>query len=354
MIRRFWWGAALALSVSAAAAPLASRQAMISSGVRTTAAPDKPTVYGYPLSVTFTKDDAGKMFEVIAESPKPVTIELWSGDIPRGSATWDKAHKFLGSSGKAPALKPSFRWMIDPGQYTVLFLATVPAGQKVEPFMLSYGKETRTPTEADKAEWSKATAAFDLAQIRMRQAKRAFAPGFTAIATDRNPVTLGQFRGKVVLVTFWSAQAEGFLGDLGYIQGLYNLYHDKGFEMVSFCLDTDQAAFDDYMTKYTPEWKQVWDGRTGNAGIAQKWGVPPLDTTGADASGEQSAQTTYNGVYDDFLIDAQGHIAATNIYREALQKQIKALLAENVTLQEALKNAPDEPADATDEAPAAK
>lgn len=333
MVRRIWAGAllALALPMWANAKPLLSRQAAMASGVRAVydAASGKPTVYGFPVVLTFEKADAGKMLEIGADSPKPITIELWTGEIAKGATSWDTGRQFLGNSGEAPSKLPTFKWMIQPGTYTVLFVATLPPGQKPEPLYISYGREVRVPTAADKVEWEKASARYNVYRYRMAQNKRQVAPNFAAVDSNGKPFSLQQYRGKVVLVHFWSGAEEAVRHDIGYTKPVWTRYHNRNFEVLSFCLDTDATGWDAIQQEHAPWWPQVFDARTGNAAIAEKYGV---DTTPTN-----------------FLLDGSGRIIARGVHFDRLLRAVGNAVMENEAYQAALKAMPDD-----DEEPAAE
>lgn len=311
--------ALLLLPLSAGAKPVATKQASMTGGVRAVFDTDsrKDTVYGSVIPLTFTKQDAGKMLEILVDSPKPVLIELWSGDIPRGATSWDKSRKFLGNSGRAPEAKPAFRWMIEPGNYTALVLATLPPGQKPDSFFISWGKEVRVPSEKDTNEWNLAVAKFTVNRILQSQAKRAFVPNFSAIAVDKNPVSPQQYRGKVLLIHFFSGNDQPMLDEIGYLHGLHANLKDQGFEMIGVCLDTEQTAFDAIQEQFHPTWRQLFDGRTGNSAIADKYGIEEY--------------------MENLLVDASGRIVARNLHRLALSKILVATIDEAKAYQQAQK-----------------
>jgi len=278
MNRRLWVGAlaALLIPLPAMAKPVASRQtSMTRNGVSAvfTKESGKPTIYGVTLPLTFQAAEKGKMLEIVAESPVPVKIELWTGTIPANAKSWDRNRTFLGSSGNESSKRPSFKWMVEPGPYTALILATLPAGEKPEPFLVSYGKEVRTASEADKAEWEKAVSEYTLSKIQALHARRTPAAPFTAITYDRKTISLSQLRQKVVLVYFWSQQGPGFAETFGLISALAAKHGPEGLEAIGISLDSDPAAFEQFIQGAQPTWPQAFDQATGNEALAEKYGV---------------------------------------------------------------------------------
>jgi len=108
---------------SASAKPEATRQASMTNGVRSVSKADsgKNTVYGYIMPMTFTKDEIGKMFEFVVDSPKPVVIQMWNGLISKTDTEWEKRRGFMGASGE-PSKTPSFKFLAEKGSVTLMVL----------------------------------------------------------------------------------------------------------------------------------------------------------------------------------------------------------------------------------------
>ena len=321
MNRRLWVGglAALLLPLPAMAKPVASRQtSMTRNNVQAVFSKEsgKPTVYGITVPLIFTKADEGKMLELVAESPKPIKIELWTGNIPVGATSWDKKRTFLGTSGAAFARNASFKWMVESGTYTALILATLPPGEKPENFLVSYGKEVRDATEADKAEWQKAVNDVTLSRIQALHAKRAIAPNFQALTTDRKTIVLTQLRNKIVLLYFWSQEDEGTAQTFQVVNYLADKHKDEGLEVIGVSLDNDPAAFEQFIQNAQPTWPQVFDQATGNEVLADKYKV-----------------TGWSGL---FLIDGTGRIISQDQNLNALVKEVVNALHENRAYQASL------------------
>ena len=132
------------------------------------------------------------------------------------------------------------------------------------------------------------------------------APEISGNDTSGHAVTLAQFKGKVILLDFWSSYCGPCRQENKRVQPVYNKYHPAGFEIISLSLDNErrlwlQAILADGMT-----WPQASDLRGG-----------------AGASG---------GVYDitdlprNVLIDRTGKIFAKDIHGDDLVKAIEKLL----------------------------
>src|SRR5262249_33763858 len=65
-------------------------------------------------------------------------------------------------------------------------------------------------------------------------------PDFNETATDDKPISVSQYKGKIVLVDFWATWCGPCMGEVPSVVKTYQKYHDKGFEIVGISLDTDK------------------------------------------------------------------------------------------------------------------
>src|SRR6187431_3372357 len=64
------------------------------------------------------------------------------------------------------------------------------------------------------------------------------APDFTVTDPTGKPITLSNFRGKLVLVNFWTSACMPCRVDHPALYKLYNSYKNFGFDVISVSLDT--------------------------------------------------------------------------------------------------------------------
>lgn len=64
------------------------------------------------------------------------------------------------------------------------------------------------------------------------------APAFTLFDANKKPVSLKDFKGKGVVLSFWTTYCQGCLSEMDLIRPLFDKYHDKA-EFVSVCADAD-------------------------------------------------------------------------------------------------------------------
>ena len=91
-------------------------------------------------------------------------------------------------------------------------------------------------------------------------------PGFSATDFDGKPISLQQYRGKVVLLDFWAVWCGPCLTEMPNVKRVYNSYKDQGFDIIGVSLDTDEARLRNYLKKNNIPWRQIFTG--------QKWRSP--------------------------------------------------------------------------------
>jgi peroxiredoxin len=308
------------LSMPVAAKPVASRTASMTSptsGVRMTfqAEDGKKTAYGFALPLTITRSDVGKFLEVVAKSPKPLTIEMWTGGIlnPASRTDWvsSRRHKFLGNSG-APSTTPTFKWMAEKeGEYTLLFLDVVPEGTKTGTFLFTYGKELRKPTAIDQAEWDNAVAEYNAKLEKQAEERRNTWVDFQATATDEKPISASMYRDKVLLILFFAASDTASREEMPTIISLYDKYRGKGFEVIGISSDESAETLNQYLQTLGIKWRIIYDVAT--------------DTT------VQTLDQRYNvtEIPYSFLLDGKGMIIGRNLKGKDLEEAVAKAVAAN-------------------------
>ena len=104
------------------------------------------------------------------------------------------------------------------------------------------------------------------------------APGFSATDLDGNPISLQQYRGKVVLLDFWAVWNGFCIGEMLRVKKIYNTYKDKGFEIVGVSLDTDETKLRNYLKENDIPWRQIYSGLERQCPLAQQYDVRSIPT----------------------------------------------------------------------------
>ena len=130
-------------------------------------------------------------------------------------------------------------------------------------------------------------------------------PDFSvAVDLDDKPVSLADYRGKLVLLDFWATWCGPCIAEMPDVKEVYEKYHDKGFEIIGISLDTDEATLRKFIRENQLPWRQVFDGKGWETPLVQKYGV--------------------RGIPAQFLIDREGRVISVKARGERLSDLVEA------------------------------
>jgi peroxiredoxin/outer membrane lipoprotein-sorting protein len=79
--------------------------------------------------------------------------------------------------------------------------------------------------------------------------------------SEGRPFSLSQYKGKVLLLVFWTKDCRPCERDLPHIKQFQEQYGAQGLEIVGVSFDTDRQAFDEYVQQHNLKWRQLFDGK---------------------------------------------------------------------------------------------
>ena len=130
-------------------------------------------------------------------------------------------------------------------------------------------------------------------------------PDFSAaVDLDGKPISLADYRGKVVLLDFWAVWCGPCLGEIPRIKAVYEKYHDKGFEVIGVSLDEDAAALREFIKEKDMPWRQILDGQRWAGHLVQQYGVRSIPAP--------------------FLIDREGKVISVKARGSLLDELVEA------------------------------
>ena len=145
------------------------------------------------------------------------------------------------------------------------------------------------------------------------EAERAYAigatfPDFAEKDMNGQPLSIANYKGKVVLLDFWATWCGPCLAELPNVVEAYKKYHDRGFEIIGISLDRANAR--EKLVEFTKNrempWAQYYDGQYWDNKLSTRYGIHSIPAT--------------------FLLDGEGRVIARNLRGAALAAELEKRL----------------------------
>jgi peroxiredoxin len=131
-------------------------------------------------------------------------------------------------------------------------------------------------------------------------------PDFEVKDTAGKPLSIANYKGKVVLLDFWATWCGPCVRELPNVIKAYEAYHNKGFEIIGVSLDKEEQKVASFTKEKNMTWPQYFDGLVWQNKLAVKYGINSIPAT--------------------FLLDGQGTIIGHDLRGEALDQAVAKAL----------------------------
>jgi thiol-disulfide isomerase/thioredoxin len=134
------------------------------------------------------------------------------------------------------------------------------------------------------------------------------APDFTVSDTSGVPRSLSSYRhqGRVIFLDFWASWCGPCRMENPNLVKAYNMFHSKGFDVVSVSLDDKRGNWLQAIKKDQLSWNHLSDLKGWKSDVATLYGI--------------------QGIPMNFLLDENGKIISKAIFGEDLEKKLKEIL----------------------------
>lgn len=125
---------------------------------------------------------------------------------------------------------------------------------------------------------------------------------FSAVDLAGDPISLQDYRGKVVLLDFWAVWCGFCRLEMPNLKRVYDTYKDQGFDVIGVSLDDDETELRDYIEKKGISWRQIFDAATGGNSLVENYGI--------------------EGIPEPWLIDRDGTLISTDARDSLLEPMV--------------------------------
>ncbi|MEZ6072952.1 MAG: thioredoxin-like domain-containing protein [Pirellulales bacterium] len=267
-----------------------------------------------------------------------VSAAMLSGTYPDGMQRLNGLYERLAKDGKNEELTAYVKFRVITGEYTLSLQGESPDFLKIqeqwlkdlETYVTAYPQSPDTAEallqlgiaqefagqEEDAMKWygqlvsnfPKAPGAAKADGARRRLESVGKLIDIQGNTNDGKRASLGQYRGKVVLVQYWATHCEPCRADLARLKELYAVYGNSGLAILGVALDSDKAAVETYLKSTRVPWQQRYEPEGLDGRLANEMGILTLPTM--------------------LLVDQSGKVVNRNIHITELDGELQKRLTQ--------------------------
>lgn len=98
-------------------------------------------------------------------------------------------------------------------------------------------------------------------------------PDFTLSSPDGKTISLGDVKGKIKILEFWSISCSPCLKEIPELSAFYEKYKHQGLEIVAISLDRDKQTAEKLKRKHNLSWIQAGRYKTTDTDVEQLYGI---------------------------------------------------------------------------------
>lgn len=110
------------------------------------------------------------------------------------------------------------------------------------------------------------------------------APGFTLQSRDGQTVSLGEQKGKVVMVNFWATWCVPCRQEMPHLQALYERYNSLGFELLAVNVEDNPAGARKWLAETPVTFPVLFDAKNEVSKLYKVTAMPSTVLIGRDGN----------------------------------------------------------------------